>query len=106
MKLKRLKEEYLTVRKELYNRLEENNHFQHEIIEYRFKADYYSELYNQTFQSNENQSSTAVQLYLKEKADNQHLQIKCGTIQQKLEQLQKNYDTIKEKYKQRLHEER
>jgi hypothetical protein len=102
MKLKRLKDEYIIVRKELYNRIEDNNTLQHELIEYRFKIDYY----NQTFQSNENQSSTAVQLYLKEKADNQHWQLKCGTYQQKNEQLQKNYQIIKEKYKQRLHEER
>jgi hypothetical protein len=106
MKLKRLKEEYITVRKELYNRIEDNNTIQHELVECRFKVDYYSQMYNQTFQSNENQSSTAVQLYLKEKADNQHYQLKCGTYQQKIEQLQKNYDAIKEKYKQRLHEER
>jgi hypothetical protein len=63
-------------------------------------------MYNQASQSNENQSSTAIQLYLKEKADNQHWQVKCATYQQKLEQLQKNYESIKEKYKQRLHEER
>lgn len=106
MKLKRLKDEYLTVRKDLYNRIEETNKLQHEIIECRFKADYYSELYNQTFQSNENQSSTAVQLYLKEKADNQHLHVRYTNLQQKCEQLQKNYETIKDKYKQRLHEER
>jgi len=106
MKLKRLKDEYIIVRKELYNRIEDNNTLQHELIEYRFKIDYYSQMYNQTFQSNENQSSTAVQLYLKEKADNQHWQLKCGTYQQKNEQLQKNYEAIKEKYKQRLQEER
>lgn len=106
MKLKRLKEEYILVRKELYNRIEESNQFQHEIVEHRFKADHFSELYNRTFQSNENQSSTAVQLYLKEKADNQHWEIKYGTLQQKLDQSQKNYEAIKEKYKQRLHEER
>ncbi len=54
----------------------------------------------------ENQSPTAVQLYLKEKADNQHWQLKCQTYQQKIEQLQKNYESIKEKYKRRLQEER
>jgi len=32
--------------------------------------------------------------------------LKCRTYQQKLEQLQKTYDLSKEKYKQRLHEER
>jgi len=106
MKLKRLKDEYLSVRKELYNRIEDNNTLQHELIECRFKCDYYSQMYNQSFQSNENQSSTAVQLYLKEKADNQHWQIKCATYQQKIEQVQKNYEATKEKYKQRLQEER
>jgi hypothetical protein len=106
MKLRRLKDEYMNVRKELYNRIEDYNRLQHELIEYRFKADYYSQMYNQTFQSNETQSSTAVQLYLKEKADNQHYQVKCSTYQQKIEQLQKNYEAIKDKYKQRIHEER
>ncbi len=106
IKLRRLKDELTNVRKELYNRTEDHNRLQHELIEYRFKADYYSQMYNQASQSNENQSSTAIQLYLKEKADNQHWQVKCATYQQKLEQLQKNYESIKEKYKQRLHEER
>ncbi len=57
-------------------------------------------------QPNENESSTTVQLYLKEKTENQHWQLKCRTYQQKVEQLQKNYESAKEKYKQRLHEER
>jgi hypothetical protein len=43
---------------------------------------------------------------LKEKAENQHWQLKCRNYQQKVEQLQKNYELAKEKYKQRLHEER
>lgn len=106
MKFKRLKEEYVDVRRELHNRIEDHNKMQHELIECRFKMEYYSQMYKQTFQTDENQSSTAVQLYLKEKEDNQHLQVKCGTYQQKIEQLQKNYETIKEKYKHRLHEER
>ena len=45
-------------------------------------------------------------MYLKEKTENQHWQLKCRTYQQKYEQLQKNYDAAKQKYKQRLHEER
>lgn len=106
MKLKRLKDEYINVRKELYTHIEDENRLQHELIEYRFKTEYYSQMYNQTFQNTENQTSTAVQLYLKEKADNQHWQVKCTSYQHKLEQLQKNYDAIKEKYKQKLHEER
>ncbi|CAF4824896.1 unnamed protein product, partial [Rotaria sp. Silwood2] len=40
MKLKRLKDEYINVRKELYNRIEENNTLQHELIECRLKNDY------------------------------------------------------------------
>lgn len=106
MKLKRLKDEYINVRKELYNRIEDQNRLEHDLIEYRFKSEYYSQLYNQSFQNQESQSSTAVQLYLKEKADSQHWQVKYTGIQQKFEQLQKNYETIKEKYKQRIHEER
>ena len=51
MKLKRLKEEYITVRKELYYRVEENNTLQHELIASRLKIDYYSQLPNQTFES-------------------------------------------------------
>jgi hypothetical protein len=50
-------------------------------------------------------SSTVVPLYLKEKADNLHYQLKCRTYQQQVEQLQKKYDFIKEKYKQRSQEE-
>ena len=106
MKLKRLKDEYINVRKELYNRTEDNNKIQHEIIEYRLKVEYYSQIYNQTLQLNDNHSSTAVQLYLKEKAETQHWQLKSSTYQQKFEQLQKNYETLKDKYKKRLHEER
>ena len=106
MKLRRLKEEYVSVRKEFCNRIEDQNRIEHDLIECRFKVDYYAQMYSETFQSNDNQSSTAVQLYLKEKADSQHWQVKCGTYQQKVEQLQKSYETIKEKYKQRLHEER
>ena len=51
MKLKRLKDEYITVRKELYHRVEENNTLQHELIASRLKNDYYSQLPNQTFES-------------------------------------------------------
>lgn len=126
MKLKRLKDEYINVRKELYHRVEENNTLQHELVGSRMKNDYYSQLSNQTFesvseetsssslhstnssslQSNDNEPTTAVQLYLKEKAENQHGQLKCRTYQQKLEQLQKSYELLKEKYKERLQEER
>ncbi|CAF3344287.1 unnamed protein product [Rotaria sp. Silwood1] len=110
LKLKRLKEEYVNVRKELYARIEENNALQHELVEYRFKVDYYSQLNNQTLHlmapSNEKESSTAIQLYLKEKADSQCWQSKCRIYQQKIEQLQKNYELTRDKYKQRLQEER
>ncbi|CAF2367202.1 unnamed protein product [Rotaria sp. Silwood2] len=110
LKLKRLKEEYVNARKELYSRIEENNALQHELVEYRFKVDYYSQMNNQTLHlatsSNEQESSTAVQLYLKEKADSQCWQSKCRMYQQKIEQLQKNYELTKDKYKQRLQEER
>ncbi|CAF1029279.1 unnamed protein product, partial [Rotaria sordida] len=110
LKLKRLKDEYVDVRKELYTRIEENNALQHELIEYRYKIDYYSQMNNQTLHltapSNEKESSTTVQLYLKEKTDSQSWQAKCRIYQQKIEQLQKNYELIRDKYKQRLHEER
>ncbi|CAF3649586.1 unnamed protein product [Rotaria sp. Silwood1] len=110
MKLKRLKDEYVNVRKELYNRIEENNTLQHELVECRFKNDYNLHITTQTFNSlkspNEKESTAAVQLYLKEKSENQHWQLKCRTYQQKVEQLQKNYELTKEKYKQRLQEER
>ncbi|CAF4196048.1 unnamed protein product [Rotaria sp. Silwood2] len=110
MKLKRLKDEYINVRKELYNRIEENNTLQHELIECRLKNDYNLHITTQTFNSlkspNEKESTAAVQLYLKEKSENQHWQLKCRTYQQKVEQLQKNYELTKEKYKQRLQEER
>ena len=106
MKLKRLKDEYITVRKELYNRIEDQNRLEHDLIEYRFKSEYYSQMYNQTFQNQDQQSPTAVQLYLKEKAGNQHWQVKCTAYQQKYEQVQKNYEIMKEKYKSRLHDER
>ena len=49
MKLKRLKDEYITVRKELYNRIEENNTLQHELVECRFKNDYNLHITSQTF---------------------------------------------------------
>jgi len=49
MKLKRLKDEYITVRKELYNRMEENNTLQHELVECRFKNDYNLHITSQTF---------------------------------------------------------
>ena len=49
MKLKRLKDEYITVRKELYTRIEENNTLQHELVECRFKNDYNLHVTNQTF---------------------------------------------------------
>ena len=44
MKLKRLKQEYLNTRTELYNRIEENQSLQYELIECRLKIDYYSHL--------------------------------------------------------------
>ncbi len=43
-KFKRLKDEYINVRTDLYNRIEENNELQHELIEYRLKIDYYSQI--------------------------------------------------------------
>jgi len=43
---------------------------------------------------------------MKEKTDSQQWQLKCRTYQQRAEQLQKSYQVAKEKYKQRLHEER
>ncbi|CAF0938246.1 unnamed protein product [Didymodactylos carnosus] len=112
MKLKRLKDEYIVLRKEIHQRTEENDLLQHELVECRFKNDYNVHITNQTLNSlrtNENDqqpTTTAVQLYLKEKADNQHWQLKCRTYQQKLEHLQKNYELAKQKYKQRLQEER
>ena len=51
MKLKRLKEEYINVRKELYNRIEENNTLQHDLVECRFKNDYNLHITSQTFNS-------------------------------------------------------
>lgn len=51
MKLKRLKEEYIAVRKELYHRVEETNNLQHELVECRFKNDYNLHITNQTFNS-------------------------------------------------------
>lgn len=49
MKLKRLKDEYINVRKELYTRIEENNTLQHELVECRFKNDYNLHVTSQTF---------------------------------------------------------
>lgn len=43
---------------------------------------------------------------MKEKAENQTWQLKCRVYQQKVEQLQKNYELLRDKYKQRLQEER
>jgi hypothetical protein len=43
---------------------------------------------------------------MREKTDSQQWQLKCRAYQQRAEQLQKNYQLTKEKYKQRLHEER
>jgi len=43
---------------------------------------------------------------MKEKNDSQQWQLKCRAYQQRAEQLQKNCQLTKEKYKQRLHEER
>jgi len=51
MKLKRLKDEYINVRTELYTRIEENNTLQHELVECRFKNDYNLHLTNQTLNS-------------------------------------------------------
>jgi hypothetical protein len=51
MKLKRLKDEYVNVRKELYNHMEENTKLQHELVECRFKLEYYSQMNNQTIHS-------------------------------------------------------
>ena len=49
MKLKRLKDEYINVRKELYNRIEENTTLQHQLVECRFKNDYNLHITSQTF---------------------------------------------------------
>ena len=51
MKLKRLKDEYISVRTDLYNRIEENNALQHELIECRFKNDYNLHITSQAFNS-------------------------------------------------------
>lgn len=51
MKLKRLKDEYVNVRKELHNRIEENNSLRHELVECRLKNDYNLHLTSQTFNS-------------------------------------------------------
>jgi regulator of replication initiation timing len=56
MKLKRLKEEYISVRKELFNRMEENNTLQHELVECRFRLEYYSQMNNQAIHSNKSVS--------------------------------------------------
>ena len=48
MKLKRMKEEYINVRKELYTCVDENNALQHELVECRFKLDYLSQISTQT----------------------------------------------------------
>ena len=58
MKLKRLKDEYINVRKELYHRVEENNTLQHELVGVRMKNDYYSQMSNQTFDSARSVSSS------------------------------------------------
>lgn len=51
MKLKRLKDEVMNVRKELYSHMEDNNALQHELIEYRFKVEYLSQVNNQSIHS-------------------------------------------------------
>lgn len=51
MKLKRLKEEFVHVRKELYNQIEENNNLKHELVECRLKNDFHFQLTNQTLNS-------------------------------------------------------
>ena len=51
MKLKRLKDEYINVRKELYSRIEEINSLRHELVECRLKNDYHFQLTHQTFNS-------------------------------------------------------
>ena len=51
MKLKRLKDEYIIVRKELYSRIEENNALQHELVECRFKNGYNLQITNQTLRA-------------------------------------------------------
>ena len=50
-------------------------------------------------------SPTVLQLYLKEKSDNMHCQLTCRAYQQQIEHLKKNYEILKQKYKQRLQEE-
>jgi hypothetical protein len=51
MKIKRLKDEYINVRKELYHRIEENNTLQHDLVECRFQNDYNLHITSQTFNS-------------------------------------------------------
>ncbi|UJR16375.1 hypothetical protein I4U23_003278 [Adineta vaga] len=110
MKLKRLKQEYSDVRNELYARTEENQSLQYELIECRLTADYYSHIHPQlpaSEKSSENShSSSVLQLYLKEKSDNLHCQLTCRTYQQQIEHLKKSYEILKQKYKQRLQEEK
>jgi regulator of replication initiation timing len=64
MKLKRLKDEYINVRTDLYNRIEENNELQHELIEYRLKIDYYSQINNQAMNSIKSVSLSKISVFL------------------------------------------
>ncbi|CAF1064650.1 unnamed protein product [Adineta steineri] len=107
MKIKRLKDEFIHVRTELYNRVEENHSLQYELIECRLKIDYFSHVHDQAIRSpDDNETSNILQLYLKEKADNLHYQLKCQTYQQQIDYLQRNYESVKVKHKQRLQEEK
>ena len=49
MKFKRLKEEYINLRKELYSRIEDNNTLRHELVEHRFKHDHHVHMTNPSF---------------------------------------------------------
>ena len=48
IKLKRLKQEYIDLRTELYSRMEENQSLQYELIECRLTAEYYSHMNGQS----------------------------------------------------------
>ncbi|CAF1003534.1 unnamed protein product [Adineta ricciae] len=110
MKLKRLKQEYIDLRTELYSRMEENQSLQYELIECRLTVEYYSHMSGQSPASDNasvnTPSPTVLQLYLKEKSDNLHCQLTCRAYQQQIEHLKKNYEILKQKYKQRLQEEK
>ncbi|CAF3948788.1 unnamed protein product [Rotaria magnacalcarata] len=98
------------LRAELVTKFDQITSLQHTIEEEKLKRQRLEmklkRLKDEYVNPNEKEPTAAVQLYLKEKSENQHWQLKCRTYQQKVEQLQKNYELAKEKYKQRLQEER